>query len=58
MAAFDAHPELQDYDPALDARMDELVARYGGRLTYSKCGKDQACSAVIRKSLVGRHARC
>lgn len=30
VAAFDAHPELQDYDPALDVRMDELVARYGG----------------------------
>lgn len=29
VTAFDAHPELQDYDPALDARMDELVARYG-----------------------------
>jgi len=30
VAAFDAHPELQDYDPALDVRMDELVARFGG----------------------------
>ncbi len=30
VAAFDDHPQLQDYDPALDARMDELVARYGG----------------------------
>ena len=30
VAAFDAHPALQDYDPALDARMDELVARYSG----------------------------
>jgi hypothetical protein len=30
IAAFDAHPELQDYDPALDARLDELVTRYGG----------------------------
>lgn len=30
VAAFDAHPELQDYNPALDARMDDLVTRYGG----------------------------
>lgn len=30
VAAFDAHPELQDYSPALDARMDDLVTRYGG----------------------------
>ena len=30
VAAFDAHPELQDYSAELDARLDEVVARYGG----------------------------